>query len=49
MKLDQNIVELVEALNSLPHVRTIGSCGGHPEPLQTGQWPEGEWYVNLRV
>jgi hypothetical protein len=47
--IDASILQLVEALNAFAGVHTIGSCGGHPEPLKGGQWPAGSWYVKFRV
>ena len=44
--LDENIEPLVVALNSLPGVKTIGSCGGHKNPSSI-QRPEGEWFVSF--
>lgn len=31
-ELDENIVELVKAINSFPGIFTVGSCGGHEDP-----------------
>jgi hypothetical protein len=46
-QLDPNMVRLVEALNSFEAIRTIASCGGHPNP--TGcQSPEGTFCVFFR-
>lgn len=38
-ELDENIVNLVRAINSFPGIFTVGSCGGHPnpEPYQNGE------------
>lgn len=47
-QLDPNIVGLVRALNALPGITTIGSCGGHENPGET-QRPLGEWFVTFRV
>lgn len=47
-KLDANIVDLVNALNALPAVTTLGSCGGHKQP-EPGQLPEGSWYVTFNI
>ena len=44
--LDPSIRRLVRAINAFPGAETIGSCGGHPNPVD-GQWPEGSWYVNI--
>lgn len=46
--LDRNMVRLVRTLNSFPGIRTIGSCGGHPNPGPC-QWPEGSFYVKFHV
>ena len=35
--------------NAFEGVATLGSCGGHPEPLKGGQWPEGSWYVTFKL
>lgn len=43
--IDENIRPLVEVLNSYPGVMTIGSCGGHTEPISGGSWAAGTWYV----
>ena len=46
-EIDSKIRRLVDALNAFDGIATLGSCGGHPEPLKGGQWPEGSWYVTL--
>jgi hypothetical protein len=48
-EIDVKIKRLVDALNAFDGVATLGSCGGHPEPLKGGQWPEGSWYVTFRL
>lgn len=48
-EIDAKIRSLVDALNAFDGVATLGSCGGHPEPLKGGQWPEGSWYVTFQV
>ena len=48
-EIDVKIRTLVDALNSFDGVATLGSCGGHPEPLKGGQWPEGSWYVTFKI
>jgi len=48
-EIDARIRNLVDALNAFDGVATLGSCGGHPEPLKGGQWPEGSWYVTFQV
>lgn len=47
--IDPTIQRLVDALNAFDGIDTVGSCGGHPEPLKGGQWPAGSWYVKFRV
>jgi hypothetical protein len=47
--IDPPIRGLVNSLNKFNGISTIGSCGGHPEPLQPGQWATGTWYVKFRV
>jgi hypothetical protein len=47
-ELDRNIVKLVRALNSFDGIRTVGSCGGHPNP-KASQQPEGEWFITFMV
>lgn len=46
-EIDANIAPLVSVLNSFQGVSTVGSCGGHKEPLSGGQWAEGTWYIRL--
>jgi hypothetical protein len=48
-EIDAKIRRLVDALNAFDGIATLGSCGGHPEPLKGGQWPEGSWYVTFTV
>lgn len=48
-ELDGNVRGLVRELNQFPGLRTIGSCGGHPEPLTKVSAPEGHWWVTLDV
>ena len=48
-EIDAEIRRLVDALNAFDGIATLGSCGGHPEPLKGGQWPEGSWYVTFTV
>jgi hypothetical protein len=48
-EIDVKIRALVDALNAFDGVATLGSCGGHPEPLEGGQWPEGTWYVTFKI
>lgn len=49
-EVDQNVVGLLKAINSIPGLFTTSSCGGHvnPEPYQN---PEGEWevFINLHI
>jgi hypothetical protein len=47
-QIDANMVSLVRALNALPGIETIGSCGGHENPSEI-QRPPGEWFVTFRV
>ncbi|CAN7496350.1 hypothetical protein LJR153_003448 [Paenibacillus sp. LjRoot153] len=47
-QLDENIVSLVQVLNSFESVLTIGSCGGHNNPTD-GQWEKGTWYVKFEI
>lgn len=46
--LDGNVRELVRELNHFPDLHTIGSCGGHPEPMTAASAPEGHWWVTLQ-
>jgi hypothetical protein len=54
-ELDGPVVPLCRALNSLPGIWTIGSCGGHPgggedeegRNLPAGELPEDQWRVTL--
>jgi hypothetical protein len=46
--LDPNIVNLVRTLNAFPGISTIGSCGGHANPIEI-QRPAGEWFVTFHV
>ncbi len=48
-QLDANIVSLVRALNGYPHVRTLGSCGGHDIITNASQWKIGTWYVKFTL
>lgn len=47
-EMDLPIVELCKTLNSLPGIRTVGSCGGHPEPVSHASAQPGEWWVTFR-
>jgi hypothetical protein len=47
-ELDPNMVRLVKALNSFEGIRTIGSCGGHPNP-KPYQEPKGRWGITFYV
>jgi len=40
-EIDATIRRLVDALSAFDGMASLGSCGGHPEPLEGGQWPEG--------
>lgn len=46
--IDENIRDLVRAMNALPGIETLGSCGGHESPT-TIQQPEGSWFVSFSV
>lgn len=46
--VDAGINRLVEAVNLLPGIRTLGSCEGHETPNST-QKPLGEWFVSFSV
>ncbi len=48
-ELDPPIVALCRAINALPGLRTMWSCGGHAEPLTAESLPADEWSVTLRV
>lgn len=48
-EIEPTIAPLVRALNALPGIRTIGSCGGHDNPDIPWQKPLGEWYVTFWV
>jgi hypothetical protein len=48
-KIDPNMRDLVKIINSFDGLTTISSCGGHPEPLTEGQWPENSWIVMFKV
>lgn len=47
-ELDENVVNLVTALNEFEGIYTVGSCGGHTnnKPYQK---PEGEWMVVFQL
>jgi len=50
MEYDQRLKKLIGALNDLPDVYTISSCGGHPD--QEGRenpMPEGHFYIQFIV
>jgi hypothetical protein len=46
--IDPNMRRLVRAMNALPGIRTMGSCGGHDNPGPTQQ-PAGHWFISFRV
>lgn len=48
MNLDENMVNLVHAINMLHGITTFSSCGGHDNP-NVSQAPKNEWYVNFDV
>ena len=45
-EMDEPIIRLCKAINALPGIRTIGSCGGHEEG---GELPADRWHVSLKV
>ena len=47
-KIDLNIRDLVQALNSFDGIETFGSCGGHADP-EPGAWSEESWYIKFNV
>lgn len=47
-EIEPRILPLVRALNALPGIATIGSCGGHENP-ELGQEPLGSWFVTFAV
>jgi tRNA(Phe) wybutosine-synthesizing methylase Tyw3 len=47
-EIDENIITLVNSLNSFEAIKTIGSCGGHEDPTE-GQWENGTWYVKFEL
>jgi hypothetical protein len=48
LNLDANMVDLVEALNSIEGVTTFASCGGHANPLGS-QVGAGKFMVSLDI
>lgn len=46
-ELDPPVSGLVRALNELPGLRTISSCGGHENPETEASRPADSWYVDL--
>ena len=46
-ELDAPVVRLCRAINALPGLATIGSCGGHPGP--DAFLPEDEWTVVIKL
>jgi len=44
--IDKNVKPLVDCLNSIENIHTIGSCGGHENHLG-GQQPEGKFFVTF--
>lgn len=47
-ELDENVAGLCRQINRLQGVMTIGSCGGHEDPLPH-QHPAGRWDVWLVI
>lgn len=45
-RIERRVKKLVEALNSLPCVKTISSCGGHKAPGEY-QLPADSFYVDF--
>lgn len=43
VEIDDNVVELIDAINSLEGVMTVSSCGGHEDPERG--YSEGTYYV----
>ncbi len=48
VEVDDNVVGLVQSLNTLPGIFTTASCGGPPDP-GPGQHPAGEFDVSLEA
>jgi hypothetical protein len=48
VQIDKRVVRLVDALNTLPGVTTVSSCGGHRRPA-LGQVGPGRFYVSLDI
>jgi hypothetical protein len=46
-EMDAPVRRLVAALNRLPSVRTISSCGGHETPVSLDSLPFEQWYVTI--
>lgn len=46
--LDGNLRRLVVALNKIPGVKTLGSCGGHKDP-KPYQMPEGQFFIRFDI
>lgn len=44
--IDANMQALIEILNGLPGIATIGCCGGHESPRRD-QCPQGQWYATI--
>jgi hypothetical protein len=47
--LDPNITGLVRSLNLFHGIHTVSSCGGHKDPVNDSQYPEGNWYVGFDI
>jgi hypothetical protein len=49
-ELDPPVVELCRAINALPDVATVASCGGHePAAMSGASAPANEWWVSYQV
>jgi hypothetical protein len=46
--LDSNIENLVNTMNLLPGIETLGSCGGHDKPTSY-QMPQGQFLITFNV
>jgi hypothetical protein len=48
-ELDPSVRELVRVLNEFDGAETIGSCGGHEEPITPASLPADEWSVTFHL
>ena len=48
-EIDPPVRNLIRVLNRFPGIRTYTSCGGHARVENSGQAPEGMWYVDFHV